>query len=451
MKGLFVAILSIASISLVYHVKGRLAKWGQQQDELERKVKNIRALKSYLGGPNNSTLEDRKSTWLANLFKTEPSGDVMETAIAMRIFKSLYLKRQSENLSEIDQDTYDSLTQRLFPWLMANKTIDDLRNDAIVQRGAVIAAGKKYLPLAVHLIRTLRMLNFTLPVEVFHLGPADLDERSVQFLNEMPGVRAVDVGTIFNMTILELKGWDIKPFAILGSSFKEVILLDADAIMMKHPDVLFSSEEYRNTGTVFFVDRFFKTTKHDFAKWFEQIIPGPLTQKLRDTPMNLGESDYYQESGVVLIDKTRRFTGLLAACLLNAKKEKEKIHAKTHGDKETFWLGFEISEDPYEFLDKHAGTVGVAGVETKTARILQCGKLAHFDKKGELLWFNGGIVDKKSELNSSISKFLHMSNAGKWSLNCLIVSTVQVLPDPQKMLLARMKELWDPEPIKDSK
>ena len=49
--------------------------------------------------------------------------------------------------------------------------------------------------------------------------------------------------------------WSAKPFAILSSSFREIIFIDADAYFFTDPTHLFDTQEYRKTGTVFFKDR----------------------------------------------------------------------------------------------------------------------------------------------------------------------------------------------------
>ena len=409
--------------------------------DLARHNERTEVLRSYLDDPRTFQRDNILSSRLVDQLEGPPSGRILETALNMRIFKRLL---SLPPITEFDHQIKDLVYQRLFPWL----TNSSLTNNMSQQRGAVIATGAHYFPMCVHAIRTLRLLNFTLPIEVFYLNADDLPAESVAFLNGMPGVRAIDISSRFNMTILELRSWDIKPFAILGSSFKEVLLLDADVVLVKHPDCLFESEEYARTGAVFFTDRFLLNRRRHYRAWFEEIMPEPHSPKLVNSEMYRDLSSYQQESGVVLIDKTRRLTGLLATCLLNCKEERKQIHRKTYGEKETFWLGFEISEDPYEFYDNHAGSVGTAGIHRQTGNILHCGKLAHFDHDGELLWFNDSIIQDKKRLDSGVATLLHIGSKGGWWNLCLKPTDLRMLPSHQQALLEKIKALWEPNPAK---
>ncbi|PJF19711.1 hypothetical protein PSACC_00476 [Paramicrosporidium saccamoebae] len=375
----------------------------------------------------------------------ELDGSILTTALHFRLFKHLHQKYLKEELpQEPGFDVYQKLERKLFPWLVRD---GDVRKIAPKnERGIVIATGQRYFPMAVHTIRSLRLWNCTLPVEIFHLGGDDLHQESRDFLARLPNVSLIDVGTVFNMTILDLKSWDIKPFAVLGSSFREVILVDADVVFTENPSVLFDYDEYKSTGTVFFRDRFFISRTADYAAWFEKIIPHPHSEKLQKTRMYRGETNYEQESGVVVIDKGRRLMGLLATCLLNCKKERGDIHANTHGEKETFWIGFEIAEEPYEYLEEQAGVVGVAVRLAQTGQTILCGHVAHFDKTGKLLWFNDGIVEDKKALIMNVGEFKHVENNGNWLGMCLAVNTLRQIPAEQSKMIDRMKELWVTNP-----
>lgn len=73
-----------------------------------------------------------------------------------------------------------------------------------------------------------------------------------------PDITAFDVTSIFNDLNLKLAngGWAIKSFAILGSTFEQAILLDADSIFLQKPEAFFDNHPgYRETGTLLFHDR----------------------------------------------------------------------------------------------------------------------------------------------------------------------------------------------------
>jgi hypothetical protein len=152
-----------------------------------------------------------------------------------------------------------------------------------------------------------------------------------------------------------------------------------------------------------------------------------------------------QESGVVVVDKWRHFIALLLVTRMNGPdRDGDKLKHKTGvydmvygtsclsavrdfgllrtnganqtGDKETFWLGWELIGDlDYAFHDGDAGVMGtlektppVKGQPaqedlTKTnttdqAMYTICApQLLHLDRSGRPLWFNGWLLPNKFE------------------------------------------------------
>src|SRR5205814_1779974 len=128
-------------------------------------------------------------------------------------------------------------------------------------RGLVIAAGKNNFRFACHLIVSLRNIhNSTIPIEVAYAGEDDLPIQFRKVLKSLgTDVETLDVTAVFDDATLDLQhgheGWAIKPFATLASRFEQVILLDADAVFLQSPEVLFQHSGYLETGTLLFHDR----------------------------------------------------------------------------------------------------------------------------------------------------------------------------------------------------
>ena len=120
-----------------------------------------------------------------------------------------------------------------------------------------------------------------------------------------------------------------------------------------------------------------------------------------------------QDSGVLVIDKWLHFVPLLLATRLNGpdrdgdkEKGKKGVYEMVYGDKETFWLSWELvgSPDGYAFHDSVAGTMGVLNnTAAKKASEAMCSpQLLHFDREGRPLWFNGWLAatkDDEDEMN----------------------------------------------------
>lgn len=398
----------------------------------------------------NSHLDMTSPSWqdLIKVLSANLDGSILNTALHLRLFRRLrqLLSDEPQSYTNVHQ-VYRELEHKLFPWLLKHSSVDDITANVKHERGIVIATGQNYFSMTVHLINSIRLWNCSLPVEVFYLGKNDLSLESVEYLNRLDNVSTVDVGTIFNQTILALEGWDVKPFAILGSSFRQVILVDADVVFVDSPDKFFNLKEYQNSGALFFYDRIFRNRNIDYSAWFKKIIPRPHSKKLVNSFMYRGMTNYEQEAGLVLIDKSRHLIGLLATCLLNCKEERKEIHANTHGEKETYWLGFEIAEEDYEYGEDQAGIIGVGARFIKTGEIILCGHLAHFDKAGTLLWFNDGIVENKRAPELKPGRFRHVESKGQWHGMCLKPQEIKGTPADKHEMLEKMKEIWNNDPL----
>jgi len=121
-------------------------------------------------------------------------------------------------------------------------------------------------------------------------------------------------------------------------------------------------------------------------------------------------SQHEQESGVVLINKKSRFVGLLSVCKMNSKWERDLFsYEYFHGDKETFWTGFEMVQEPYAFMRNYGGVIGELRPDNDQS---VCGAQLHQDHEGQPLWWNGGLYRNKNEGIDRYLKFGHWMAGG---------------------------------------
>lgn len=374
------------------------------------------------------------------LSRKKIDSDILETALYTRIYSWLS-ERNLEN------ELLKGLETELFPWIIDDGGVTGLVKRYTQPRGVVICTGTKYFPFAANLITSIRVWNSSLPIEVFYLGQDDLKPEAIRHLNDQTFVTTVDISKIFNMTMLKLKGWDIKPFAMLASSFKETLLLDADTVPTQSIDVMFAMEEYLRTGALFFLDRVLNNRNINYAQWFRKIIPGPHGARMRNNAMYKGQTNYLQESGAVLIDKSRHLHGLLMVALLNTPLLKKEIHKHTHGDKETFWMGFEMIGEQYEWGETVAGIIGNPGLKYSEGKIgFLCGHLAHFNRQGQILWFNNGIVvDKNRDFRPK--NFTHYVTQGIWMKMCMFGRELTPISPQLREKLDLIRKFWTPDPL----
>lgn len=232
-------------------------------------------------------------------------------------------------------------------------------------RGIVLTAGDDQAPYLLTTIPTFRKLGCELPIEVMYLGDSDLSEDYRADLEALDGVVTRDIAQMVNDEGWKLAGWAAKPFAILHSSFREVIFIDADSLFMKNPEVLFDDPSYQKTGALFFRDRLIMPESK--KRWLQQVLPKPISRQVKQSRFWTGDSGHMQESGVVVVDKWRHFIALLLVTRMNGpdrdgNKDEGRVgvYDMVYGDKETFWLGWELVGDlDYSF---HRGDAGIMGI-----------------------------------------------------------------------------------------
>lgn len=275
--------------------------------------------------------------------------------------------------------------------------------------GIVIPAGDFNVRFASHLICCLRnVLNSDLPIQIVYAGDDDLSAANRDFLaklpntNNAPPITFLDILTVFDDTTLSLRtgGWAIKAFAALGSSFEKVILLDADAVFLQKPETLLQHPAFLRSGAFLFRDRLL--WQHNFQdrhRWWKEQIRRPSATLNKSL---VWTDDYAEEgdSGVVVVDKSRVdvVAGLLHVCWQNSYDVREEITYKiVYGDKESWWMGFELAGSTYEMEEHYGAIVGwqdTAVAKPDTKRVCSF-VIAHLDDKNELIWYNGGLLKNK--------------------------------------------------------
>jgi hypothetical protein len=113
-------------------------------------------------------------------------------------------------------------------------------------RGIVICAGNEYMLNAFVAVSLLRYRGCSMPIEVWYMGEQERVPYIEPHLTAL-GVTMVDAGRV-------MRGWQLKPYAVINSSFREVLLLDADNVVTRDPEYLFSTKQYRNSGAIFWPD-----------------------------------------------------------------------------------------------------------------------------------------------------------------------------------------------------
>ncbi|KAK6454024.1 mannosyltransferase [Scheffersomyces xylosifermentans] len=314
-------------------------------------------------------------------------------------------------------------------------------------KGLVISATTRHSRDIIKLIRVLRALNNKLPIQIVHKG--DLNKRSKEFIeiaaradidflldpvqsqehrdflpdlnmldsyrdfgSEFPvqKVLFVNIGQCINRSYkYSFPGYSNKLLALLYTTFKEVILLDADTVPLVPMEEFFNSPEYKKSSAYFFRDRSLRDW-NDFIEtnFFTKLFPInknsmdtlfdiPLvTEKTLSNKYLLGWR-HSMEAGVVAINKVDHFLGVLMTFPLSLWKE--PVQSSVWGDKEMYWLGLSMAGDEnYEFNKFAAASVGEV-THTKEHKFYPNSESnevcsshpGHVDANGRLLWINSGF------------------------------------------------------------
>ncbi|CAK5187547.1 unnamed protein product [Aphanomyces euteiches] len=291
-------------------------------------------------------------------------------------------------------------------------------------RGLIVPMFDGMIPIGISLVQELRRLGNRDLIQVYHCLN-ELSPMSLRLLHRVdPHIEVIDVCAEFvaadKLTLSDAKhfrNFYIKPLALIHTRLEQVILLDADDIMFMDPARLWNEVPlYQETGTLFFYDREIventflllrhkhiaqdgsmveeNTLQHLFRHFeFERFglkRLGP-SNRTRQSLAFQDQSAHEQDSSVVVIDKGRARRAMDVLYFLITDWRFRFPH-HMWGDKEYFWVAYELSQTPYSFSPHGAAA---AGAQQPHDPLTVCGEMAHFfpvEGSTELLHINGNLL-----------------------------------------------------------
>ena len=196
-------------------------------------------------------------------------------------------------------------------------------------RGLVTTAGGAYLPVFTISLRMLRRTGTTLPMEVFLADEQEYESYICEEVFPKLNARCVVLSDILDAVphAVEIKHYQFKVFAMILSSFEEVLFLDSDAFPVHDAEYLFMKEPFLSHGLVTWPDYWASTASHLYYKIAGKDVP----------PLSLRQST---ESGELLLNKKTHSKSFLLATYYNYYGSHYYIlfsqGAPGEGDKETF-------------------------------------------------------------------------------------------------------------------
>lgn len=212
-------------------------------------------------------------------------------------------------------------------------------------RGLVTTAGGTYLPVFAVSLRMLRRMGTHLPMEVFLADPNEYESYICDHVFPKLNAKCVILSEILDAAPHEIKisHYQYKVFAMIFSSFEEVMFLDSDAFPVHDADSLFTTKPFTNNGLVTWPD-------------YWESSASPLYYKIAGQPVPSLSIRQSTESGELLLNKKTHSKSLLLATYYNYYGEHYYTlfsqGAAGEGDKETFIAAaYALNETFYQVVE----------------------------------------------------------------------------------------------------
>jgi hypothetical protein len=230
------------------------------------------------------------------------------------------------------------------------------------------AGGRAQLLGAISTITMLRSYHgCELPIEVFYCT-GELPAEAVFYLTQLESVRVVDVLKIAGIPHnVDFRGFQIKPLAIMMSSFEQVLWLDSDNIPLINPDDLFDDPSFTSAAALFWPDYCnMRSLRAEGFKLFGMDVPGEeaypdigdgqTAEWLSDCVENYREI----ESGQILINKHRSWSALNVMLFICFNHD-YFLSSVFFGDKQVFVLAFQYTHTSFNIVQIPPTGAGIRG------------------------------------------------------------------------------------------
>ncbi|KAL4867536.1 hypothetical protein BDV12DRAFT_118676 [Aspergillus spectabilis] len=215
-------------------------------------------------------------------------------------------------------------------------------------RGLVSTAGRQYFPVFVATLRMLRRTGSVLPVEVYMKDASEYEKNICEDVLPKLNARCMILSDVVGKDFIE--HFQLKIFAVLLSSFEEVVWMDADCFPLHEPELLLDSDVFRSTGMITWPD-------------FWQSSVSPLYFKISEQPETPMNGRQTTEAGVLLISKKTHLRTLLLAAYYNYYGPSHYFRLLSQGgpgegDKETFLQAASAVNEPFYAVSERVQAVG---------------------------------------------------------------------------------------------
>ncbi|RSL67631.1 hypothetical protein CEP53_002886 [Fusarium sp. AF-6] len=386
-------------------------------------------------GPT-SQVADFWSRLSNELYKAEPKGDeiVSPRPLDPEQFSPMGTKAQIDiDVLELPTEQYESLKQTHHDYVQSLRYLAPDLPFVRDTRGVVITASGANFGIAATAVLMLRHVGSKLPVQLFLDSASEYERKLCNTSLASLDVQCLNMDDFLhlpksaNYTTPHFEKFEFKAFALIFSSFQNILFLDSDAFPIRKPDYLFDVEPYKSHGLVVWPDFWLPTISPLFYEIAEAQMP--------NRTMNSRAS----ESGIMLYDKARHADSLLLAAYYNFYgKYYYQLHSQGawgSGDKETFTQGAVVLGNPFWQVKQNA-------------LMLTSGEIHYgsgiWQADPEIDWKTNQKNPTKREIPITTTMFAHL-NRVKFDTRRLNSLLDEITPETKEGEKEEWSRIWGPD------
>ncbi len=216
-------------------------------------------------------------------------------------------------------------------------------NHKNIPKGIIISAGSSHFLSAMIILKQLKFINNTLPIEYYYCGD-ELLSYQIDFIKiNFPEVQLFDCLQVipswfpWKIEIKNIKGFMIKSFCMIVSSIQDIFFIDSDNIPFQDINLLFNNLSFIQYHNIFWPDVEFGT---DEGK--NMILPhGNIIYDYLEIDYPEKHNILPTESGQILIDSVFCWKAVCLSYYLNYYFP--IYYSFFYGDKDLYYIAFQKS------------------------------------------------------------------------------------------------------------
>lgn len=257
---------------------------------------------------------------------------------------------------------------------------------AVFDRGISIVIYDKLLLSVYAQVRSLRFMGCTLPIELWYV-PSEINPSDNKLLHALRSEYGAYLRVVDDPAASH---YFSKVYAVAYSAFDNVLFMDADNFAVRDPTYLFDTPEFTSTGALFWPD--YWRPNHTMFDVNEKSFVWEL---LGVDYVDMAE----QESGQILIDRTRHMRALLHYALSTPNLIQDL--RLLWGDKDLFRMAWMRTQSSFHMIQRPPGSAGptatvveeAAGTEdpgaTGESKLVFCGvTMVQHGPEGEIAFLH---------------------------------------------------------------